>query len=62
MLAYIGVLRGQQLVIGDELIAEGDRPPAPGWEVPTGASWLPKSLLDWIAAQADPADIGEGTA
>ena len=61
-LAYIGTLRGQQVVIGDEVIAEADRPPAPGWEVPNGASWLPRSLLEWLASQADPTDIGEGTA
>jgi hypothetical protein len=60
-LAYIGYLRGQQIVIGDELFAEGGRQPAPGWEVPTGASWMPKSLLDWLASQADPTDIGAGT-
>lgn len=60
-LAYLGTLRGVQIVIGDDLIKEGDREPAPGWELPSGASWMPQSLLDYLAADNDPTDIGEGT-
>lgn len=61
-LAYFGTLRGVQIVIGDDLIKEGDREPAPGWELPTGASWIPQSFLDYLAADNDPTDIGAGTA
>src|SRR2546427_655047 len=41
-LTYIGAMRGQRIVIDDQVFLEAG-PPAPGWEVPEGASWMPQA-------------------